>query len=343
MPKTSENLVEVTKPQIVCYVGGKSGGHIIPCLTEAKKLKANNQLSTVLFVSTKAPLDQKLIVNEPTVDYHLAADLEEFPYKNIWDYPKFIISFVKTLWQCFNFLRTHKPEKIISMGGHISIPVALTGKLLGIPVELTELNVEPGQTTKVLAPLANKVFVVFEESKKYFPSKEPILINYPLKSSLKEKMINQNLAIQKIGLKPNKKTIFVMGGSQGSQTLNTAIFELFKNNPELKTQIQVIHQTGESDLDFANIFYAKNNIDALAFKFSSEIELFYSAADLIISRAGAGSMFEIKSLGKKCITVPLEIPGNNHQLYNALAMAKELPDQFVVVRQSELSKLKDLI
>lgn len=226
----------------VCYVAGKSAGHILPCLTEAHRWQKENTDNSILFFATTAPLDRKILADTGTNNVFLP--LQRVPYRQPWLLPLFAcqsaVSFVKSFYHLW---RT-RPEKVVSMGGLVSIPVCLAAKLLRIPIELHELNVMPGKTIKFLAPLAHKINVCFEESKNYLPAHKCTVKNYPVRFAPELKKQSQSDALKKLGLSPHKKTIFVLGGSQGSLFINGLIKNWVTQHKNLGKSAQLIHQTG---------------------------------------------------------------------------------------------------
>ena len=338
----------IQKP--ICCVAGKSGGHIIPCLQFAKKqyLKQNMPL---LFISTTAALDKKIVAQFPEITNHLELALRNVPYGAWWKLPLFAFSFARATWKSFWYLKKHKPSCIISTGGFVALPVCIAGKLLGIPISLFELNVIPGKAVGVLTKLATTVFICFKETQSYI--KRPcVLTQYPLRFSETSKAITPaeaklQLGFSEIPLRQGfgqlrspggilaKKMLLILGGSQGSQFLNNLIQQI--PITLLQTYL-VVHQTGAEQVTECTNFYEKNNVDAQVFAYRDNLALYYQAADLIICRAGAGTLFEALFFEKQTIIIPLETQITDHQLNNAYAMQKMRPDLFSVLRQSDLNK-----
>lgn len=317
--------------KFICFVAGKSGGHIIPAIYQAKKEIEKDPDYNILFFSTDSELDKKIIKNYPFIDFHICLPVGNVrPSRFINFFWKYTKSFFKSLW----LLRRYKPEKIISMGGISSIPVCLAGKFLSIPVELYELNVEPGKAINFMSKFSTNINVCFEETKNYFPKKECLLVPYPVRFNQEDKEIDKCNAIKKIGLFVNRKTIFIVGGSQGSLFLNNLIKKTIINMNLQK--IQVIHQTGSHDnFDWQN-FYTSHGIPAITFDFNNDVKYFLAASDLVICRSGAGTLAELLFFNKKNITIPLETKSTSHQILNARAMERKYPDLFHVIKQKEI-------
>jgi UDP-N-acetylglucosamine--N-acetylmuramyl-(pentapeptide) pyrophosphoryl-undecaprenol N-acetylglucosamine transferase len=220
------------------------------------------------------------------------------------------------------------------MGGLISSPVCLAGKLLQIPIEIWELNVEPGKTVKFLTKFVDTINICFDETQKYLPHKTCKLVDYPIRFNDESKKILKISILEKNNFLADKKTILIIGGSQGSQFINNLFKQFILKNLQFKEKIQVIHQTGSTEFDW-NKFYKMHNINAITFNFYDKMDEYYSISDLVICRSGAGTLAEIQFFEKKCITIPLETKSTSHQILNANNLAKRFPESFKVIKQNE--------
>lgn len=324
------------KAHRICFVAGKSGGHILPCITLAQQAINKHPNYEVMFFSTTTSLDKQLINGNAIIKHYIPLKLEAFPKKKLYLYPRFIWHVIKAFYSSFNHLRKLKPEVVISTGGHIAIPVCIAARLLNIPIELYELNAIPGTAIKFLAPFAYKIWICFEKSTNFLPARKCTLTNYPIKFTDQAKIITHEQALKNINFSSERKTILVLGGSQGSLFINAAIRRFFERNQAWRHKIQIIHQTGASDTTDWHTIYAHLNIPSLVFSYSEKLGDYYMAADLVICRSGAGTLAEVSFFDKKCITIPLETATTNHQVDNALAAAHMRPDLFKIVRQDEI-------
>jgi len=326
------------KKNTICFVAGRSGGHLIPALTLVQQEKKKNTKTKVLFFSANTKLDKKIAGKAKTIDWHIPLSLENIPGKKLHHYPRFFLDFFNSFFSALHHLRTKKPNKIISTGGYITLPVACAAKLLKIPLHLYELNVVPGKTTKFLAPQAHEINICFDQTKKHLAGKKCVVTPYPNRF-VNIKIQAPETSFKKLNFCPTKKTILVLGGSQGSLSLNKCVGTWIANDHDLKNKIQIIHQTGSLDKTDWIETYKNLGVNALVFDFCDNIQDYYQIADLVICRSGAGSLFETFHFGKKCITVPLETKKNTHQLYNAIGMQEMHPELFTVVRQKNRQKL----
>ncbi len=363
----------------ICFVAGHSGGHIIPTIILAKK----NLENKIFFFTTNNQADKNILNNyKEILTQKINLPIKNIP-KNKLNYPQFILSFIYNFFKSFFYLIRIKPIKIISTGGLVSVPVCLAAKFLLIPIDLYELNVEPGKTVNFLAKFCNPtIYICFASTQNYLPKNKCIIAPYPIRFDPKIKNITQQEALTKINLSPSRKTILILGGSQGSLFINNLIkdfvnklnkTDLLLNKSMLPgsvrpertlsepwrveervegykrinsnftvNNINIIHQTGDIDFDWQN-FYKQKSIPAITFNFNNEMENYYLASDLIICRSGAGTLAEILFFGKKCITIPLETKTTSHQLLNAQALEKDHPDLFKVIRQKDIEKNPDII
>lgn len=316
--------------QTISFVAGKSGGHIIPCLTLAQQYQDKHPKIKVLFFSSNTALDRKILAKHRTVNRHIPFPLTTFRVSQIYRYPFVILQVVYAFIGSFYHLWKHKPITLISTGGIIAIPVCVAAYILRIPIELYELNAVPGKTIKLLKYMAQKNFVCFAQTKKYFSNTSCSLIAYPVRYAIEDKHIRQEAARSLLSLEKNKKTLLVLGGSQGSIFLNNIIKQWLDQYPAMHTNIQLIHQTGARDPTNWSAVYKKHGIEAQVFNYQEDLAYYYIASDLVLCRAGAGTLFEIQFFNKKCIIIPLKTKTTTHQIDNAQSMAKQFPNQFHV-------------
>lgn len=367
----SKNIGQKT----LCFVAGKSGGHLIPAITLAqkaintRKLFSNQDLK-ILFFSSNSALDNKILQNNSIITERVILNLENIPtkksiFKKLISWPIFfynlIISFFKSLFK----LATNRPEKVISTGGYISIPVCLAAFCLRIPVELFELNTTPGKAIKFLAPFATTINVCFPKAINYLPKKKCVIAPYPIRfessqvcctnstyqrteldnSQTSDYGLSGELAseqsllkaktLAQYGLCPDKLTLLILGGSQGSLSINNLIKSVVKQNPHFSSKLQIIHQTGHLDNSDLGSTYDSLNFNSHVFPFDNNVQTYYNISDIVICRSGAGSLFETLFFQKKCITIPLETATTDHQVDNAIEIEKMHPEMVKMIRQKD--------
>lgn len=327
----------MTIPSAIALIAARSGGHILPGLTLAKKIHEENPAIPLIFFFSKNKLDARIAGQSTVPAEHIFIKLENVPYKNPVKLFLFFCHFIAAYILSIKVLKRKQVGKVISMGGYISIPVCLAAKTLRIPIELYELNVTPGKAVSFLSRFAQTVYICFEETKNYLPSAKVHYTPYPLMHNISDKL-TPDRAKQELLLPMHKKTILICGGSQGSIFINNLIKQWIELNPHIHSLITIIHQTGSYDKTNWSQFYKTKEIKALTFSYDNNMSRYYSAADVVISRAGAGSLFEIAFFGKPCIVIPLETRATDHQKYNAYAMAHHYPQLFTVIHEHHIKK-----
>jgi UDP-N-acetylglucosamine--N-acetylmuramyl-(pentapeptide) pyrophosphoryl-undecaprenol N-acetylglucosamine transferase len=320
----------------IVYVAAHSGGHIIPAITLAK----NNQLKDKILITSNQNLDIKIIQqNAPSFEC-LLLDLPHTPRQKSfivyasWVY-KCFKSFILSLKYLFNF----KNCKVVSTGGVLSIPVCLAAKLLNKNIELYELNVKPGKSSRILASLADKIFVIYQETAKLLKHKNIEITSYPIKWSNYQEPTKQEINNFKNNFGDKKYVILIVGGSQGAKGLNNLVTNWFD-----KCQLDectIIHQTGPEN--HAQKFYTTNQINGYTYEFIENLKPFYQMADLVICRAGAGAIAEGLWSKAQIVLVPLQGAAENHQLENARAAAMENPSRIMLIAESNQDLLDDCL
>ena len=222
------------------------------------------------------------------------------------------------LLQAFYYLLRIRPDLIVSFGGYLTPPVVIAGWLLGIPAVTHEQTVEGGWANKLVAKIAKKVFVTWEESLKYFPKEKTIVTGNPLRRSIFE--VNEQLAMNNEQL----PTVYITGGKQGSHILNETVREAL---PQLLEKYNVIHQCGRSTVfdDYEILNSQLSTLDSdLRSRYilkdyftEEEIGAVFAAADVVISRAGANIVYELAALGKPSILIPIPWVSHDEQHKNA--------------------------
>lgn len=318
----------------ICCVAGKSGGHIIPCLTIVQNNQINNAPANILFFSANTPLDKTILTTNKMVSWHVMLPLSS----RAGSYIKLALNSLSSFVLSFFYLCKYRPQEIITTGGIVAIPTCLAGFILRIPITLYSLDALPGKAIQALTPLATSIITPFATSTKHFPAQKCSVAPYPIKYQPAEHYTDTVTAQKKLGLSPHKKTVLVLGGSQGSLFLNQCMQQWTNDASFTPKNIQIIHQTGAIDDTDWQHFYASKNITAHAFSYYPDLALMYAAADLIICRAGAGTLFEIKFFNKKCIIIPLSTHTTDHQIYNARAMSHEYSALFHFIAQKEVEK-----
>lgn len=332
----------IKKKQTICVAAGKSGGHLIPALQIAQNRQKQDPETALVLVSYGTKLDETIYKQYPCISQIKSFSFTTFVARQLWRYPVIAYQTIKAIIDLVLFFRETQPTTIITTGGFIAIPACIAGKILQIPCEAYELNVHPGKAIQALSLLGAKIFVVFKRTLQQLP--KATLTDYPIRFSQQDMQSQEaaqeflNHAIKsEMPLTHQRKTIFIAGGSQGSLFLNELIFKLLEAAPHLKGKLQIIHQTGSNQEEYAQR-YSKLEIPHLVFNFHAAIASCYQAADLVLCRAGAGTLFELLFFKRPSIIIPLATASTNHQIANALAVQEEYPELFSTFKQQDAEK-----
>ena len=339
--------------------GGGTGGHIYPGIAIANELLQLKVGLEIIFVGGKNRLESQII---PHYNFSfIPISVAGFPRRLTWRWfqviPKVLLGFADSL----RLLKRLKPKVVIGTGGYVCGPVLFAAALLRIPTLIQEQNAFPGLTNRILGRFVDEIHVSFEESAEYFkvdkvrvtgnPIRREIQILSKARTSKQTPLLHQMFA--KFGLKIGKKTVFVMGGSQGAHSINVAVIEtlnhLFNGLESFVSKLQIIHQTGQDDYELVKSEYAKRaaNIINVVQPYFENIPEIYALADLMICRTGAMTIAEITAYGLPAILIPHPYSTGDHQRINAQAM--ESKGAAIVIDDKELTgellakKLIDLL
>jgi UDP-N-acetylglucosamine--N-acetylmuramyl-(pentapeptide) pyrophosphoryl-undecaprenol N-acetylglucosamine transferase len=313
----------------IAYVAGCSGGHITPALTLARQ-----QNTPTVFFTRNHPIDKNMFPKNHNCSAIIYLPLATTPRKKIVSIILFLQQFIRSFFISIHQLHAHNIGSIVTTGSYIALPVCLAGWFLRIPITLYEFNVESGKAIRALAPLATTINICFPQTAYDLSHKKCILSSYPIRMTEKDKNYNPSDIIKHLGFDNNRKTLFILGGSQGSDFLNDTIIEVFTRHPELTASWQIIHQTGSEHATIQQK-YSDLSLPSHVFSYEQHLAPYFCTASIIISRAGAGSLAEILFFNKKAIIVPHKNKTTNHQEQNARALAHQNPQSLLIINQDQ--------
>ncbi len=307
----------------VIVTGGGTGGHIYPALAIAQGIVAQGTEHKILYVGTRESMEAHL-VPEHGFDF-AAVSGQGLPRKLNAETFKVIGKSFKALWETKKILKDFHPDLIVGTGGYVSGPVVLTGAMAGIPTILHEQNALPGITNRTLSHLVRRVLLTFPESKAHFGNKKKLMVvGLPVRSEIGR--VSREEGAKHFGLRPDRPTILVTGGSRGARTLNKAMVSVLQALAD-RPEVQVIWATGkvtyEETLDAlkaGSVSFERPNWRIM--EYLSDMPEAYACADLFVGRAGAATLAELAVAGKPGILIPYPFAAENHQEYNARAVVK---------------------
>lgn len=305
--------------QRIIIAGGGTGGHLFPGIAIVRELKKRCDDVSILFIVGKRKME-RAILSRAGFEVR-SIDVEGMIGKGFLRRITVLFKIPISLIQSLSIIRDFKPHLIVGVGGYSSGPVCLMGWFLRIPTAIHEQNSFPGLTNRILAPLVKRVFISFEESKRYFKRGNLFLSGNPIRDELLHiKPIPRGVSESAEGAIKQRFVILVMGGSQGARAINRAVVSALE---ELKAEGLlpfVIHQTGKEDLGKVIDDYHTLGLDGEVKAFIEDMTSAYRRADLIICRAGATTIAELAALGKPSILIPYPYAANKHQDINAMVL-----------------------
>ncbi len=354
-------------PRIIIS-GGGTGGHIFPAVSIANAIKVLCPEADILFVGAEGRMEMQRV---PDAGYPIVGlPVAGFDRKHLWKNVSVLIKLLRSQWKARKIIRDFNPQVAVGVGGYASGPVLKVAGMMGIPTLIQEQNSYAGVTNKLLAKKACTICVAYEGMERFFPKEKIVLTGNPVRQNLLTDSVSREEAVDYFHLDPKKRTILVLGGSLGARTINQTLQAAIAIMQE-HTEVQWIWQTGKIYIEQVKQSIAETTgemvmgtrVGALpnlyVTDFIKDMSKAYAAADLVISRAGAGSISEFCLLHKPVILVPSPNVAEDHQTKNALALVNkgaalyvkdaEAPQKLVstaleaIVNEEELQKLSTQI
>lgn len=304
----------------VIISGGGTGGHIFPAISIANALKALQPDMEILFVGALGRMEMEKV---PAAGYKIIGlPISGFQRKLTLANIKVLFQLMQSLNKARGIIKEFKPDVAVGVGGYASGPLLKIASKKGIPTVIQEQNSYAGVTNKLLAKKAAKICVAYEGMERFFPKEKIIMTGNPVRQDLADIAGKKEEAQQFFGLDKTKRTILIVGGSLGARTVNDSIaegLEIIK-----KSDVQIIWQTGPryfEEMKLKTDASGAANVKAMAF--ISRMDLAFAAADLVVSRAGAGTISELCLVGKPSILVPSPNVAEDHQTKNALSLTNK--------------------
>lgn len=299
--------------------GGGTGGHIFPALSIADAIKAKHPEAKILFVGADNRMEMQRV---PDAGYDIVGlPIAGFDRKNLLKNFKVLWKILKSQRMAKKVIKDFAPQAAVGVGGYASGPTLKMAAKMGIPTLIQEQNSYAGVTNKILSKRAKLICVAYDGMERFFPKEKIILTGNPVRKNLLDMRANRKEATKAMGIDEGKKCVLIVGGSLGARSINEGIIANIEKI-RANNDIQFIWQTGK--LYFEEM---KKRADELGkpenltiTDFVSNMANALSAADVVVSRAGAGSISEFALLGKAVILVPSPNVSEDHQTKNAMAL-----------------------
>lgn len=302
----------------IIIAGGGTGGHIFPAVAVANAMKKQDPSVEILFVGAKGKMEMEKV---PKAGYKIEGlDIAGFDRGNLMKNISLPFKLLKSFWQVRGIFRSFKPDAAFGVGGYSSYPVLRYAQSMDIHTYLHEANAYGGKSNMMLARRAKKVFTGTMGMEKFFPAEKILFTGNPVRHEVVALNRTKAEALQSFGLRHDAITIFVVGGSLGARSINQAVRQGVQRLAN--SGYQLIWQTGKLFIEESKAV-AEALPGVYVSDFIWDMNAAYTAADLVISRAGAMSVTELCITGKPVIFVPFPFAAEDHQTANAMALAKE--------------------
>lgn len=314
----------------VLLVGGGTGGHLFPAVSIAEALR-DAGVTEIAFAGRENGLEGRVV---PLLGWRFFA-IQALPLRRSMA-PAAMGALLRTVQTAYGILREFAPEVVVSTGGYVAAGVVLANTLQRGKTVIHEQNAVPGRTNRWLARWAKRVCITFESTSRYFKNRPCIHTGLPVRRELLQARTEHASARHALKLEPSRQVLFVIGGSQGARTLNQWTLAML---PELrKMGIQVIHQVGERNTPEFDCYMQEADYRWFGFMNAQELGQALSAADIVVSRAGASTLNEIALFGRSAILIPYPYAYADHQWYNAQELTEH--GGAVTFRESEMDAQK---
>jgi UDP-N-acetylglucosamine--N-acetylmuramyl-(pentapeptide) pyrophosphoryl-undecaprenol N-acetylglucosamine transferase len=304
-------------PLRIVIAGGGTGGHLFPGIALAQEFTARNPNNRLLFVGTGKPFETAALSKAGFA--HKGITSEGIKGRGILNQTRSILKIPKGIFESVMILKQFRPDLVVGVGGYSAGPLAAGAWLLGIKIVLHEQNILPGITNRILSRLADRIYVSFDDIPTGFNPKKVLYTGNPVRREILQFASNQKVGEIDDSPQPRQFTILILGGSQGAHSINMAVLDALDKIKD-KTKFFFIHQTGLKDETRVKTAYERYGVSFKVQAFFNDMARQYQNADLVICRAGATTVAEIKVVGKGAIFIPFPFAADNHQVLNARSL-----------------------
>lgn len=306
----------------VIISGGGTGGHIFPAVSIANAIREKQPDAEILFVGAEGRMEMQRV---PAAGYEIKGlPVAGFDRKHLWRNVSVVIKLLRSRIMARRIIKAFRPMVAVGVGGYASGPTLDVAGKMGIPTLLQEQNSYAGVTNKLLAKNARRICVAYDGMERFFPADRILFTGNPVRQNLLHITLSRQEAAQQMGLDPAKRTVLIVGGSLGARSMNESVLQQLELIRQ-QTDVQFVWQTGkyysEAIAQQLKERTCPSNLHVM--DFISDMAVAYAAADLVVSRAGAGSISEFCLLGKPVILVPSPNVAEDHQTKNAMALVQK--------------------
>lgn len=309
MEKHQASLLESSITLVI--TGGGTGGHVYPGIAVAKELQHQIPSASLLFIGTNAGFEAKIVPHE---GFNLqTVNVEGFKSRGIVGKARALAKLPLAVLQAKRYLKAFKPDVVFGTGGYVSLPVMYAAYLSRIPTVTLEPNRQPGMANKLIRRIVDRIAICFEETASAFPQCKVVFTGNPIR---KEFSVIGKISPPDKGMTCN---ILIMGGSRGASRINQALIDALPYLEAHRDYLMFTHQTGPDDYEVVREGYARQGFRAEVLKYIDDTPKMYAKAHLVICRAGASTVAELRASRRPSILIPYP-HGDRHQEFNAQAL-----------------------
>ena len=302
----------------VVITGGGTGGHLFPALAVGAALAARRPEAQALFVGASEGVESAVL---PRLGHAFRGlEVRQIKGKGWRGQAAALLLLPAAVRQAARLLREYGAQVVLGVGGYASFPTVLAARILRIPAVIHEQNAYPGLANRWLGRMASAVAVSFEAAAAFFPAGRVTVTGNPVRPEIRPGDAAE--ARRRLHLLPERFTVLIFGGSQGAHRINVGTTEALPRLAGQRGHIQFLHGTGERDLARVRQAYEEGGFQARVEAFFQDMAMAYAAADFVIARAGASTIFELAAVGKPALLVPYPYAANDHQRLNADVMVR---------------------
>ena len=296
----------------IIIAGGGTGGHIFPAIAVAQAIQTIEPDAAILFVGATGKMEMEKV---PQAGYSIKGlTIAGLSRSNMLKNLSLPFKVIKSFFQVSSIFNSFKPNAVFGVGGYSSFPVLKFAQSKGIATFIHESNAFAGKSNIWLGKNATKIFTGTNGMEQFFPKEKIMVTGNPVRKNISSSTYTRDIALMQFGLLPQRKTVLIVGGSLGANSINDVIMQNLQHFND--QDVQLIWQTGKSQsAKYLNA--AKSFSNVYVNSFLDDMSAAYMAADIVVSRAGAMSVAEIALTGKPCVFVPYPFAAEDHQTFNA--------------------------
>jgi len=291
--------------------GGGTGGHLFPGIAIAEAFVEREKGNEVLFIGTERGIEARVL---PGGTFPLRTiKARPIQGRSLLEKGKAVWSLPMAVCEACSILKEFQPQLVLGVGGYAAGPTLLAAFFLGMKRAIQEQNVMPGMTNRMLKWFSQRIFVAFEEAKKYFPQEKTVVTGNPIRKKFFTTLQESN----GMSRQEDRFTLLIFGGSAGAHRINQAMIEALDHLQGIRSSLKIIHQTGNKDFDFVSEGYREKGFEALVKPFIEDMATYYRISDLVVCRSGASTVAELAVCGKAALLIPYPYAAHDHQFINA--------------------------